>query len=343
MTTIDAFDPAAANDDELRQLYDFEGVIEAETEPDDPRAPFEVAVREMREPPSWTKNLRWLARADGKIVGQSFLELEYLETNRYNAWVDVAVLPEHRRAHLACRLLEPAVEAAAADDRTVLNAWAAEESAGDAFLAALGLEKRSVERRSRLLTHELDRSMLEEWVERAAERAAGYSLIGFDDHCPDEWVEPYVTLFDVMNTAPRDDLDMEDWHHTPERIREHERRREWARRHKWSIIARHDATGALAGFTEVIGAEWETDLIWQEDTGVDPAHREKGLGRWLKAAMLLRLLDERPEVRRIDTWNAGSNRPMLAINVALGFRPVKHYGDWQISTDKLRDAVARRV
>jgi hypothetical protein len=40
----------------------------------------------------------------------------------------------------------------------------------------------------------------------------------------------------------------------------------------------------------------------------------EGLGRWMKAANGLRLLDERPESRVIQTFNAGSNEATLAIN-----------------------------
>jgi hypothetical protein len=39
---------------------------------------------------------------------------------------------------------------------------------------------------------------------------------------------------------------------------------------------------------------------------------------------------ERPEVRYVDTGNAGSNRPMLAINIALGFTPHRLGGFWQL-------------
>jgi hypothetical protein len=46
--------------------------------------------------------------------------------------------------------------------------------------------------------------------------------------------------------------------------------------------------------------------------------------------MLERVLQERPDVIYVDTGNAGSNRPMLAINVALGFRPHIIGGFWQL-------------
>ncbi|MBA3653804.1 MAG: GNAT family N-acetyltransferase [Actinobacteria bacterium] len=340
---IEPFDAATASDADLRAYYEFDCAIERETEPGDPVPPFDVAAVEFREPPSWEVVKRWLARDGGEIVGRSLLELEYVDTNRHLGWFDVAVRPDRRGDHVATRLLAPVVDAAAADGRTVLGVDAVEDTAGAAFVAALGLEKRAVERRSRLLTAEVDRTMLEEWVALARQRASDYSLIGFDDACPEELLDAYVGVTEIMNTAPREELDMEDWHDTPARVREREARRARRRRHQWTLMVRHDPTGALAGFTDIGWGDWMDDLAWQGGTAVDPAHREKGIGRWLKAAMLLRVLDERPEVARIDTWNAGSNRPMLAINVALGFRPVKHYGTWQIATDGLLAAVTKRV
>ena len=49
----------------------------------------------------------------------------------------------------------------------------------------------------------------------------------------------------------------------------------------------------------------------------------------VKAGLLLRLAEARPEARRVHTWNAEENAFMLAINVALGFRPAGVSGEWQ--------------
>jgi hypothetical protein len=49
----------------------------------------------------------------------------------------------------------------------------------------------------------------------------------------------------------------------------------------------------------------------------------------VKAGLLLRLPELRPDARRVHTWNAEENAFMLGINVALGFRPVGVSGEWQ--------------
>ncbi len=58
-------------------------------------------------------------------------------------------------------------------------------------------------------------------------------------------------------------------------------------------------------------------------TGVRLPYRGRGLGKWLKATMLLKVREEFPQVRVVVTGNATSNAPMLSINERLGFRPYR--------------------
>lgn len=342
--TIEPFDAATASEEEFRERYELAVAVEREFDPDDTVEPFDQWRREVADTPSWIKPLRWSARNDnGRLVGSAMLGLQYTESNRHLARFHITVAAGERRAGVGTRLLEPIVAAAADDGRTVLGAGAEESTCSEAFLAALGMEKRLVDRRSRLLVGEVDAAMLGEWIAKAATDAGGYSLLVWDSRVPDEYLKAFVDLEHVMNTAPRDDLDMEDWVTTPERFRESEDRGRDQGYRWWTIVARHDATNALVGFTTLAFTPYEADIAWQEGTAVDPVHRNHGIGRWLKAAMIRKLQAERPEVWRIDTWNAGSNATMLGINVALGFRPVKHYGAFQAPTEKLAAAVAERV
>ena len=52
--------------------------------------------------------------------------------------------------------------------------------------------------------------------------------------------------------------------------------------------------------------------------------------------MIERIVAAYPQVERVDTYNAGSNRPMLDINIAMGFRSVYEESIWQGDLGKVR-------
>ena len=184
---------------------------------------------------------------------------------------------------------------------------------------------------------QLDRSQLDRWVARAAERAGGYELVTWDGPCPPGLREAFAAARQLMNTAPQT-TDHVDEVFTVDKLDELEA--SWLESGvPWSTtVARHIGSGAIAGYTELAYSGDEPSLAYQGDTAVDAAHRERGLGRWLKATLLLRTLAERPAVAVIDTYNAGSNDAMIAINRDLGFQVIlrteRRQGD-------LTDLVAR--
>lgn len=342
---IEEFDPATAADDDFRARWELDVVLTREQEPEDPITPFDKYRQRMVDTPSYQRPKHWTVwdAERTRAIGLATLELEYTESNRHLAWCWGGLLPEVRRRGIGTELAGCIAEAATIDGRTILGVGSIEGTAGDDFAVALGFEKKATERKSRLAIGGLDRPMLEHWVERAAERAADYELVGFDDRCPDEFLEPYVALYHVTNTAPRDDLDMEDEVMTPERWREREEKSLANGDRCWILLARQRETGELAGFTQLFFAPYSDDVAWQGWTAVHPDHRDKGLGRWLKAANCLRLLDERPAVAYVDTWNAFSNAPMLGINIEMGFELLRGYNEWQVPTERLASNVKERL
>lgn len=323
MVTIEELDPASLDESTLTQLAELTTIEERAFAPDDPPVGVAEEADELRVLPTFEERLLWVARdPDGRLLGRATLDIEHREENKHLAEVALVVRPEDRRQGVGRRLLDAAAGRARTAGRTTLLGASPVGSDGAAAARALGAESVLVERISRLRTAELDRSLLEAWVARAPERAAGYSLVAWDGRCPDELLEPFAGIMAVMNTAPRGDMDMEDEVYTPVLIRDFEASIERKGTNVWTIAARHDATGQLAGYTALFFPKHRPWQAEQGDTGVDPAHRDRGLGRWLKAVNLLRLLDERPEAQVVDTGNAATNEPMLNINVALGFRPL---------------------
>jgi GNAT superfamily N-acetyltransferase len=341
---IEEFDPRTASDDDFRARWELVVELEAEDEPENPVTPLDKHRQWMTNTPSFRRPRHWTVwDGDRRAIGVATLELEYVETNRHLVWASMGVRRETRRQGIGSALLARMVDAAVLDDRTILGGGTIEGSAGDAFCQTFGFEPKATERKSRLTIGDVDRSMLEGWVARAAERAADYELIGFDDRVPDDVLEPFVNLWHVTNTAPRDDLDMEDDLPTPERFREGEEKSLANGDTIWRVVARHRESGELAGFTELFFAPYAEDVAWQGWTAVHPSHRDRGLGRWLKAANCLRVMNEKPAVQFVDTWNAFSNAPMLGINIEMGFQLLRGYNEWQVATDRLASAVKERL
>lgn len=327
---IEGFDPRTATDDLIAAAHAVVSAAYAVDAPDDEPPTLAAFTADLRHRPAFLRWPHWAAFFDdGLPVGVASLELADLPDNRLYAELEIDVAPGARRRGVGSALLGEVLAAAAVDGRTLPTAAALLDRAGPAFLAAHGFTFRQHERRSRLLTAELDRDLLNGWIDRAAERAGDYTLVTWWGPCPAEHLEGYARVSQVMNTAPLDDVEFEDMVITPERVRAVQATFPARGIEPWTACARHDPSGALVGFTELRYSRHHPARAEQDDTGVDPAHRRRGLGRWLKAVNLLGLLDAHPEVGAVSTWNAESNDAMLNLNVAMGFHPWQDWGTFQ--------------
>src|SRR5580765_6447838 len=111
---------------------------------------------------------------------------------------------------------------------------------------------------------------------------------------------------------------------------------------RWTLYVRETATGKLAGFTDVAWTPSNPQVLQQMNTGVFPEYRNLGLGRWLKAALLERVMRNRPQVKFVRTGNADTNAAMLKINVELGFTPYSSQTVWQADLQKIEAYVESR-
>ncbi len=341
---IKLFDGQNASERDYAAVNRFYNRINAERLPDDPPVLLEETIADFRNIPPVIMVKHWAAwnEDESQIVAMAGCWLKATEDNRHLLGFWLNVLPEYRRQGLARRLLAFPADVAVREQRHLMQAHTHERvPAGEAFMRRLGAKMGLAEHTNQLVLSELDRDLIKRWIEQAKERASDFELKAIVGRYPDDQVEALADLFHVMNTMPRDNLQMEDWTVTPEQLRQFEQSMFARGNERWTMLVRHKPGGELAGFTETVWNPHRPEMLEQEGTGVLPKYRNHGLGRWLKAAMIEKVLRERPQVKRIRTGNADSNAPMLKINYELGFKPYQSMWTWQIETGKVLQYLGR--
>ena len=338
---IEPYDGPTAPEAVLRDVHALWDAEWADLHPEEPPYSWEELQGLLRHPSARFTRLRWLARdGAGTPIGRLDLQLPIAGANEELGFVELYVVGEERKRGVGTSLLPTTLGALEEHGRHRVRVSIVEGSPGDAFFSARGGRIGRATRKSRMDLSALDRSMLRAWIERAEREATAYSLRWLDvASLDDAGIEAYIGARSMMNTAPLGDLEDEPWNHTIETVREEAAELVAEKVERWSLVAVDDATGAFAGFTEVMFAESAPEHAWQGGTAVRPEHRNHGLGRWLKATMAERILAERPQVRFVDTENAYSNEPMLNINIAMGFEIIKTVNDWHAPVGAIREAL----
>ncbi|MET3367853.1 UNVERIFIED_CONTAM: GNAT superfamily N-acetyltransferase [Jeotgalibacillus campisalis] len=293
----------------------------------------------------------FLARLDGSVVGSGTLTLP-LSENTTTAGVDVLVHAAYRRRGIGTRILAVLEQVSRERGRVSFDGYCGEplapvmagaelleaksgtggvpvNSASARFAVHHGYSLEQVETNS-TLPLPVPEALLHDLEVVALQKAAGYSFIAWQDRCPDELVEIFARLKSLMSTeVPLAGLGWEGERWDAPRVRQEEAT--WLAGGSDSVVsaARHDATGELAAYTVLTHRSALPAVIYQEDTLVAPGHRGHRLGMLVKIANLRRAVELWPDATSVMTWNASENRHMLAINIALGFKPSGFEGEWQ--------------
>ena len=342
---ITPFDPRNATDREYAAAAVFWNTMRAEFVPDDPPIPLEERVQGWRNIPSFVRVWSWSAWDDESkaIIAAASVNFLDKEENRHLARFDIAVLPQFRRQGLARRLLGLLTEIPQREERPVLIAAShGSVPAGEAFMRRLGAHMALADHTNQLDLRDLNRDLLRVWQERASERAADFEIGLWEGDLPEEEIEEIAVMFEAINLAPRGDLQMEDEHWTPAQIRQFEKAARARGNQTWMMYVRHKSSRKIAGWSDVAWNPNRPEILQQQGTAVFPEFQNRGLGRWLKAAMLEKVLRDRPQVRFVRTGNADSNAPMLKINTELGFTPFRSHYTWQVDTANVAEYLRAR-
>lgn len=334
-----AVDPVTAGRDVWSRFHELRRVRQEELRPDDPLEPDEhVEFNMKRENPFefhyWHEIARdgvMLSWLNGEVVKPA--NPEYA-TNKHLYWADAYVRPEHRRQGVASLWLPVLAELMDRHQCTVLGIGTEQES-GQRFLEWLGAKAKLVNIESRLKLSEIDWDMLERWNEEGARRSPNTALEVYDGGPPESmWADFAPQFTSMFNTMPLENLDLGDIIITPERLRDWADRRKQSGEVLYTVLTR-EPDGEMSAVTEILWAPHRRTILHQEFTGVRPDARGRGLGKWIKAAMLLHLRAIYPDLEWVVTDNAHSNGPMLKINRTMGFKPYREQVEYQMTRSEL--------
>lgn len=325
---IERVDPA--DDDVMRACH---AVHVAAVAADDPHGepPFSLAMLRATLAPDWggEPTEAWYVPADvapgpagqcGLVAAVYRIRFPDLE-NRDRAFMSPVVHPAVRRRGLGLQLVTHARQRAAAQRRTVIDCYAIQGSAGDAFARRLGAEPGLVDARRIIDLRTAPTGRFAELKVAAAKHAAGYSLTSWTGRTPEDRLGQVASLYNAMNDAPREEGWFEDDIWDADRVRTRADTRIRLAGHRgYSVAAVHDETGEMAALTQVYVDPAEPAWGHQGVTAVTRPHRGHRLGLLIKATVLEWLAAAEPGLERIETTNVEVNSYMIAINEALGYQ-----------------------
>lgn len=270
----------------------------------------------------------------GTADGYYRLDLPDLE-NTDRADLDLVVHPAARRRGTGREMLRHAAARAAAGGREFIDCIVMADSAGEAFARRAGATFALEEVRRIQDLRKLRPGTVASLRAEAARAAAGYSLVIWRDPVPEEYLAQVAEVYNAFADAPRGEgVEAAMWDAGRVRQRTGHLMRAGHMR-GYSVAARHEATDAMAAFTQVMVDPEHPEWGYQEVTVVTRPHRGHRLGLLVKTAMLEWLADAEPQLERIETGNAASNEHMIAINEALGYEvvpPTWKYYEIAVST-----------
>ncbi len=263
-------------------------------------------------------------------AAQAYGMLAYdLKQNLNLAQAYIRVHPTKRRQGLGRQMAMVIKMAAQQQGRhTLASETSSVTEASEPFARSLGAEVILENRRSQLVLVEIDDERLKAWQVRPPNDPY---ILHVWHTIPDEYLQRSADMMMVMNTAPKGDIEMDDWVITPEMIRSWEQLTIKRRETQVFMMVEDTRSGEFVGYTELFWSSLpeQASLGYQGGTAVRPSARGLGLGKWLKAAMLDYARQSNPQLRFIRTSNADENAAMLGINIAMGFKPWAIVIEWK--------------
>lgn len=338
-------DYKTAGRDFWNRYHELRRVRQQESRPDDPLRPDELEEASLQRESPFDIYHRFEIASDGRMLGwlrgsTSKPGSPGHDSNKHLFWADLYVRPDARRRGIGTSFMPTLLEVMDAHECSVVG-LGTEDASGHAFLQWLGAEAKFSGAENRLKLAGVDWKMVERWAAEGPRRSPLTKLETYDGPLPESMWDDYAPqLSSMLNTMPFENLDRGEIVLTPDHMRDYYGRLEISHEHLHTILTR-EPDGVISAITDTSWAPHRPEIIEQRFTGVRPDARGRGLGKWIKAAMLMHLRVLYPKAQWVATENAGSNAPMLAINKKLGFKQYRAGTEYQISRDNLAARLKR--
>lgn len=191
-----------------------------------------------------------------------------------------------------------------------------------------------------LRTENVNMGVIEEWLRTIPEQNKDLRL---EFHCgvPEEHIPALAGLLtETLGDMPEErDSDIPS-HADPDEMRKTER---WRRENGIPIYIclLFNDKNEMVALSNVDVDLSNTGEIEQKMTGVTRAYRGRGLSKWLKAEMFLRLRKEFPENKTIVTNMRAVNKPIQKVNAQMGFELEREGFEFQVTMEGLEKYLTR--
>lgn len=337
---LSQFTPQESSEQKLRLIYSFYKRLLAEREPGKAPSSYEAFVANVSNIPEYSEVQLWVmwSKAGDEVLGRANLVGSKTEGREDVLHFEIFVAPERRRQGIGTRLLTTVRDMACElEKRIIYSESNGLVPAGEAFLRRIGGEHLGEGHTNVLYLADLDRALMHAWLERARPLEAEFVLEWWQGPYPEDRLDDVVQMMEAYNLQPQLDTDVGDERFTVEQARQLNEMRQARGITAWTALVRERVSAAMAGYTEIFITKGRDQEVEQGLTVVFPQYRNKGIGRWLKAAMAEKVLAELPAVTTISTSNADVNAPMLKINSEMGFRPAISHAGWRLSLARIEE------
>ena len=344
---IRPFDLKTASDEDWEMFYNFSVQTAKELFPDTPTGDLASVKANMIRNLMFSDVKAYMAVTTdepAKVIG--WIRLTFLKEgdpsfpgNEDACQMHLTIHKDYRMEGIAQKLVKLAYKHALEYNRTKITGSLISE-ASLRFLQRVGGKEALAYRVNQLAMKDVDWNLIESWVTEGSQRSPDLRM-DFYLSIPDSILDDYCNVYtEVLNQAPRDELTHGDEVFTPAKWKMVEEQAKETGR-TWISAVAITEDGKIAGLTD-IGYEPSTPKnVYQYLTGVQENFRGRGLGKWLKAAMVQKIRDEYPDVEVLTTSNATSNEPMLAINQKMGFRMKLESYMFELDIEKVKEYLSQ--